>query len=691
MSLILPSSFERLAQRLHRSQRGAAAVTFLLTSVGMIGGTLGGIDLIRYNIAESRLQDAVDATAISAAQALGAWDPSIATDKTAWQNYASSVFAANMRDGYLGSSINKDMIKTGITYTTDPPNALSGTPMSAQFVNVSVQGTLPLMSTGFFRIASYPIAAKNQVIRRLKNNTQIVLALEDSQYTGSGNTNIQTAAKNLVTAALGAMNQDGAQNIHVGVVPFSALVRMNTVKTPNVKNWVASAATALGTGVSTYVQGANWLGCIAEPLPPNIGYYWGQGGNPASLPASQLLPPGATGATSDDYFQPVFMPIPATSKNQYLGTFLSGNVTVTNSSGQSVTVKSSDYSKSNKAVLVPIQGHNGAQATPGQSANYRFIGVDINSTWGNMSPIIYSAMEPDSCAVLGKSQFLTQSQTDLNASINSMQGNAISEALIPGGLLWSWRMLTPTWKGAWDSTQPNLPSDASSDTPKAIVLLSLGKNTTANDAAGYRAPLMYNPASPAQTSHFELIVNYCADGTQFGNAGSGSLACNNGAAVQTGVVQQDTIITGNNTVGNNGQTLASQVPLWPVTSILSLDMRAGQANVVNGFAGAGSKLVGSHPGSAFEDTSATIGWPSGTTNAMDVTAANTYMNSVCTNIKADGITIYTVYVGGNTGNSTVMANCSSGPAYTFTSDLSNNLNSTFAAILGSMTQLRLTQ
>jgi hypothetical protein len=96
------------------------------------------------------------------------------------------------------------------------------------------------------------------------------------------------------------------------------------------------------------------------------------------------------------------------------------------------------------------------------------------------------------------------------------------------------------------------------------------------------------------------------------------------------------------------------------------------------------------------DPSTTIGWPAG---ATDFTTADVdaYMQAVCTAIKNDDsstypIRLYTVFVGasGATGQ-TNMANCSSGPAYTFTDYNTNNLSSTFAAILGSMTELRLTK
>ncbi len=730
-------------RRLRRDQRGAVALTFLTTSAIMIMGTLGAIDLARYNIAESRLQNAVDATSISAGQALSAWDPAVSSDKTAWTNYAGAFFAANMPDGYLDSDITAETIKQGIEYcTADPAGAITcpsqataGTPVSAQYVKIDARGRLPLLSVGFLKVASLPLGANNQAIRRLKNNTEIVLALEDSQYTGSDNANIQDAARKLVAAALGAMNLDAsaeAQGIRVGIVPFSAMVRMNPdgPQTPNAKNWVKTVAKDLG--VNGYVQSGNWLGCVSEPYPPVPGYYWGNGGNPA-LPAAKRLPPDPANVVNvqvpiasydindptnpSNGFQPVFMPIPATSKGtkNNLGTFVDSNkITITklDSSGNRTTA-TFDVNNSNQANIFP-RAPSAGMALPADTLNYRFIGMDASSNWGNVAPAVYSAFEPDSCAYVGRTQFLSQDAAILNTAIDTMQGNPKSESLIPGGLLWSWRMLAPEWSSdrvgsgrGWDDSQPDLPADPSNTDPekamvdgRAIVLVSTGLNSTAGDT-GYRAPVMYNPSSPVQKSVFQMVVNYCNDGnTQPFNSAGVATGCPSGN-LQTGVVTSplSSTITGDNAIGNRGSAnnpkdTIKEVSIWPATSLVNLDMRSPAA-IVNAFAGYGSKLVGIHSLEGFVDGTATIGWPAGTTTGLTASNAKAYMLAVCDAIKSDNAThpihLYTVFLKGSGGDQNAMGTCASGPAYAYTNEDTNTLSSTFAAILGSMTELRLTE
>ncbi|TAN27925.1 MAG: pilus assembly protein [Castellaniella sp.] len=772
MSPIKP--LRRFAHRLQHNQRGAVALTFLAVSAVMLMGTFGAIDLARYNIAETRLRDAVDATSISAAQALGAWDPAITSDKTAWQNYAGAFFSVNMPDDYLNSDVTANTIKSGIQYCTAdssgnitcPSQAPAGTPMSAQYVNVTAQGKLPLLSTGFMKVASFTLSANNQVIRRLKNNTEIVLALEDSQYTGTAsNANIKTAAQQLVAAALGSMNlsqSSSAQGIRVGVVPFSAMVRMNPSNTgagtPNAKNWVSTVAKLLGGGgggVNAYVQ-SNWLGCIAEPYPPppppfgtGISWgYWGQNSNP-QLPAAKLAPPDPTNTSDPHSFVPVFMPIPATSKgaNTSLGNFvtansftvtqlLNGSLTSTTLQFQQSDISTQGQGNKNPPLVTPRAPYAGA-IVPNDAANYRFIGIDtstsLSSNWGNVAPVVYSAFEPDSCAMVGLTQFLSQSVATLDTAINSMQGWSNSESLIPGGLLWAWRMLAPEWSDnkagtgrGWDDTQPGLPADpANTDITKpmvngrAIILVSTGTNSTvANPGPGstmYRAPLMYNPplnppsppnpSGPTQQSDFQMVVNYCDNRTSpTTDTSTGKTTCTSGNP-QIGVITSPasttsstpaSIITGDSPVGNrgNGQDSVKTIAVWPTTSLVNLDMRS-PTTIISTFAASGNKLVGQNTYSSFQDGNATIGWPAGATD-FTTTDVNAYMQAVCTAIKNDSssypIRLYTVFVGGSGGaGQTNMGNCASGPAYAFTNYNTNNLSSTFAAILGSMTELRLTK
>lgn len=70
--------------------------------------------------------------------------------------------------------------------------------------------------------------------------------------------------------------------------------------------------------------------------------------------------------------------------------------------------------------------------------------------------------------------FLTASATDLTARINAMQ--AEGSTMIASGLVWSWRMLSPAWRGASGWGSNTLPQNTSITLNKVVVLLSDGDN-----------------------------------------------------------------------------------------------------------------------------------------------------------------------------------------------------------------------
>jgi len=72
------------------------------------------------------------------------------------------------------------------------------------------------------------------------------------------------------------------------------------------------------------------------------------------------------------------------------------------------------------------------------------------------------------------------------------------------------------------------------------------------------------------------------------------------------------------------------------------------------------------------------------------TSVDGRMNTVCANVKAAGITVYTVFVdlNGTQGNSTVLQNCASDSSKYYDLTTSGQIISTFNAIAEQITDLR---
>jgi hypothetical protein len=80
---------------------------------------------------------------------------------------------------------------------------------------------------------------------------------------------------------------------------------------------------------------------------------------------------------------------------------------------------------------------------------------------------------------------LTQPKTTIKNAINAMKVWRYGGTAIKLGLAWGWRVISPRWKGLWDSGNPNLPLDYTEPLmDKAIILLTDGEHFFWNQ--GYR-------------------------------------------------------------------------------------------------------------------------------------------------------------------------------------------------------------
>ncbi|HXE19742.1 MAG TPA: TadE/TadG family type IV pilus assembly protein, partial [Castellaniella sp.] len=287
--------------RLLRDQRGVIALTFAVTFSVMLGSSLMALDFVRYNVAQARIQNALDTAVISAGRKLAnyqstgpGYDPG-----QAWRDDATAYFKANVPDKFLGVAIPAGALT--IDYGEDRVNAGgqtsdSGQFLSAQRISMSVTGTLPLMSTGFVRETGLEIDAQNWAVRRVRNDLELVLALDNTgsmnDPASSTSTKIQvlrdsaTQLINTVMAASAAGGQtDGTSGAYIGLVPFTDSVNVGGIASS--PGWLNGATPAQ----KNYIQSL-WTGCIVEPGPASGGNWTAANPLPATLlsPASLFKP-----------------------------------------------------------------------------------------------------------------------------------------------------------------------------------------------------------------------------------------------------------------------------------------------------------------------------------------------------------------------------------------------------------------
>lgn len=242
-----------------RRQTGSVTLVFLFSTVAVTLSLLAAIDIMRYNLVQSRLQSALDAAVLAAGRNLGNQPGQSGTE--AWKADARAYLQANMPNGYLGS--NYDISKVTISVTGDNK--------TGQTLKMSATGELPLLVAGFLSTKELPLSAANQAVRSSRRDLELVLVLDN---TGSMNDSIhgitklqslKEASRTLVDTLFGEGNDP--ENFQIGIVPFSGTVKPRKADNTIPSDWLSSTTgiwpyktTDTGQGTRPFV----WNGCFTE-------------------------------------------------------------------------------------------------------------------------------------------------------------------------------------------------------------------------------------------------------------------------------------------------------------------------------------------------------------------------------------------------------------------------------------------
>lgn len=239
-----------------RDQRGSALPFIGLGITMLVGATGSAVDMGRVQIAQSRMQNALDAAGLAVGSTI-----STANIGTETQKY----FYANFPQGYMGTTV------TSLTATPNGDNSL---------INLNAAGTVNMTFMKVLGIQTMNISAFTQVTRQSKG-MELVLVIDTtgsmSESAGGSVTKMQaakTASITLLDTLFGA-NNNTVENLWVGLVPFSQAVNVGTSHA----DWTESTSFNWGT--------TSWAGCVdareasnrdVTDDPPGVAlfpkYYW---------------------------------------------------------------------------------------------------------------------------------------------------------------------------------------------------------------------------------------------------------------------------------------------------------------------------------------------------------------------------------------------------------------------------------
>jgi Flp pilus assembly protein TadG len=419
-----------------RESKGNVAILFGICAIPLAIAIGAAIDYGRALIVQERMASAAD----SAALAIGSWTGLTQAElKTKAQQY----FDANYQT-VIGSPSNID-----VSFTGDD-------------IHVAVTASVP---TTFMRIADIDHLDMHAqaTITKKERNIELVLVLDTTGSMASGGklTALKSAAKQMVTTLF--EGNDTSSNVKIGVVPFAAAVNIGTGNLNSgwldKATYTAAAAAAdpipfedltKPAGVSPLnmyspagLTNRSWAGCVRERSGGNGAPYEltddaPSAGTPATLWAPYFAPDEPDAGSGTTYSNQYVCDDPAKSWSSCTGgTFTATCVTGTSSGDNRRQCSTSKYA--------------------GKSVSSTTTGPDFNCPPTAITP-------------------MTSTQATINTAIDAL--TAKGSTVIPAGLLWGWRAISPT--------VPFTEGAAYNDDKyvKAIVLLTDGENDVNQQAPG---------------------------------------------------------------------------------------------------------------------------------------------------------------------------------------------------------------
>jgi len=443
-------------KRFLSSTRGSAMPIVALGIFMLIGATGVAVDMGRVQIVQTRMQNALDAAGLAVGSEASTVNITTETSK---------YFYANFPANYLGTTITSGPSAT--------PNGLNSV------INLSVTGTVNTTFMQLFHINSIAVSAASQITRQ-SSGMELVLVLDNTgsmacdvttgSNCNSGSTSKIVALKNAVTGTNGLLDilfggGNTVPNLWVGVVPFTDMVNIGTshmswmdtmydnaldfgpsIPGSTCPSYSGTSPATAGTHSTSPSRCAytlngstipnwgpsNWLGCINA--------------------RSATVPAGLSYDESDD--------IPSGTGTLFQAFDYASDYTGMSTSNNSCSGGSNPWN---------------CHRSTGSGASKKTI-----TTYDSES----GANGPNLGCITTEVMGMTASKSNVVSLVNSMTANG--STMINLGMAWSWRMLSPKWRGLWGGEMDanSLPLDY--HTPlmnKVVILMTDGTNSVGSSSA----------------------------------------------------------------------------------------------------------------------------------------------------------------------------------------------------------------
>ena len=208
-----------------RAREGGVGAIMALSTVPLVGGTGLAIDTARAFVVEARMGKALDAAGLAAGRV--ALEDRVETE-------ARAFFAANYRDGLMGTDITAESIDIQVD-------------ANAEFITVTAQTVMPTRFMRIFGKDTVTVSARS-VIQRVTAGSEIALIMDNTgSMNGAKIEAMKDAAQDLVDIVFG--DQTIYDALWFSLVPFTSTVNIGTANS----GWVDSGPSYSPT---------SWKGCV---------------------------------------------------------------------------------------------------------------------------------------------------------------------------------------------------------------------------------------------------------------------------------------------------------------------------------------------------------------------------------------------------------------------------------------------